>query len=118
MLKPKLSELETMRHSCAHLMAAAVAELYPEAKFGVGPVVENGFFYDLDLSAQLTPADLVKLEHKMRQIQKRNEMFVRKEMPIDEAVRFFGERGQVYKIELLHDLKQRGTTKASEEESF
>src|SRR3990167_4942376 len=103
--KSHLSSIDTMRHSCAHLMAAAVAELYPQAKFGVGPVVENGFYYDLDLPVQLSPQDLSKIEAKMRNIQKRNEPFVKKEMPIDEVIAYFKEREQIYKVELLNDIK-------------
>ena len=113
-----LSKIDTMRHSAAHLMAAAIQELYPEAKFGVGPVVENGFYYDVELSEQLSPDALKKIEKKMREIQKRHELFVRKEMSIDEAIEFFKKRKQEYKVELLADLKNKGTTKVNTEESF
>lgn len=109
--------IETMRHSAAHLLAAAVLELYPEAKLGVGPVIEHGFFYDLLLSKPLTVQDLPKIEKRMREIQKRNEAFRREEMPIDEAIKFFKERGQTFKGELLKDLKTRGTTAIRAEES-
>lgn len=107
-----------MRHSAAHLMASAVSELYPEAKFGVGPVVENGFYYDIGLPNALSADDLQKIEEKMREIKKRHEEFVRKEMPIDEAIEFFRSRGQDLKVELLTDLKTKGSTKVSAEESF
>lgn len=113
-----LSPVDTMRHSCAHLMAAAIAELYPGAKFGVGPVVEHGFYYDVDIAARLAPADLKRIEKKMREIQKRHDAFVRRDMPIDEAIAFFQERGQTYKVDLLTDLKTRGTTAVHAEESF
>lgn len=118
MLIPKLYTIETMRHSAAHLLASAIQELYPQAKFGVGPVVENGFYYDLDLPIQLNPKDLSKIEQKMRQIQKRGEQFVRKEMTPDEAMAYFKERGQTYKVELLHDIKAKGTTKVNVEEAY
>ncbi|OGL87178.1 threonine--tRNA ligase [Candidatus Uhrbacteria bacterium RIFCSPLOWO2_02_FULL_48_12] len=114
----KPSNLETTRHSVAHLLAAAVAELYPEAKFGVGPVVENGFYYDLDLPVQLSPDDLPKIEAKMRQIQKQGERFIKKEMSVDEAIVYFKERRQIYKVELLNDIKTKGTTKINAEESY
>src|SRR3989338_3626839 len=116
--KSHLSSIDTMRHSCANLMAAAAAELYPDVKFGVGPVVENGFYYDLDLPVQLSPQDLPKIEAKMRNIQKRNESFVKKEMPIDEAIVYFKGRGQIYKVELLGDIKSKGTTRINTEESY
>src|SRR3989344_7529177 len=112
------NKLELMRHSCAHLVAAAVAELYPDAKFGVGPVVENGFFYDLDLPVQLSPDDLPKIEQKMRQIQKQGERFIKKEMSVDEAIVYFKERRQIYKVELLNDIKTKGTTKIKAGESY
>src|SRR3989338_11014033 len=113
-----LSQVDTMRHSAAHLLAAAVQELYQQAKFGVGPVVEYGFYYDVDLPVQLAPQNLKKIKDRMRQIQKRNEPFVRREMSIDEAIDFFTAKGQTYKVELLQDLKNKGTTSVREEESL
>lgn len=99
-------------------MASAIQELWPEAKFGVGPVVEHGFYYDVDLPESLTPQSLPKIEKRMREIQKRHEEFVRKEMSIDEAIHFFQDRQQTYKVDLLKDLKTKGTTKVNQEESF
>jgi len=106
-----------MRHSAAHVLAAAVLELFPEAKFGVGPVIENGFFYDIELPRPLTPLDLQKIEKRMNMIISRNEPFVREEMPIDEAIEFFRKIKQPYKVELLEDLKTKGTTAVSDEEA-
>jgi threonyl-tRNA synthetase len=108
--------LETIRHSTAHLLAAAVMELFPGTKLGIGPVIENGFFYDFDLPRPLGLEDLPKIENRMREIVKRKEPFIKKELPIDEAIKFFEEQKQTYKVELLYDLKERGTTSLKEEE--
>lgn len=109
--------LETMRHSCAHLVAAAVQELYPEAKFGVGPVVEYGFYYDIDFSKPISETDLEKIEDKAKELAKKKLLFERNEMPIDEAIEFFKKIKQDYKVDLLMDLKKRGTTKMSPDEA-
>ena len=102
--------LETRRHSAAHLMAAAIQRLYSSAKFGVGPVVEHGFYYDVDLEQTLSADDLQKIEEMMATIVKENPSFVREEMAIDEAIGFFERMNQSYKVELLNDLKTKGTT--------
>ena len=109
--------IETRRHSAAHVMAAAVKRLFPEAKLGVGPVVENGFYYDIDINRPVTNDDLKAITKEMRKILKENPAFTRSEMPIDDAIKLFGEMGQVYKVELLSDLKTKGTTKVSAEEA-
>lgn len=114
---PSAVPAEVMRHSAAHLMAAAILELHPEAKFGVGPVVENGFYYDIGLDKPLTPLDLQKIEKRMRDIVARGEKFVREEIPIGEAVALFEALKQPFKVELLNDLKTKGTTAVSAEES-
>jgi threonyl-tRNA synthetase len=97
------TKIEIMRHSTAHVLAAAVLELFPEAKFGIGPVIENGFYYDFDLPRQLVPADLPKIETKMRQIIKMNLPFEREEMSRDEAIALFQKLNQPYKLELLRE---------------
>jgi len=97
------SKLEIMRHSAAHVLAAAVLELFPNAKFGVGPVVENGFYYDFDLGKNLTAGDLPKIESKMREIVKRNLSFERQELSRDEAIKIFETFKQPYKVELLRE---------------
>lgn len=109
--------VETIRHSTAHLLASAVLELFPGTKLGVGPVIENGFFYDLDLPNPLSPQDLLRIEKRMREIIKRKEPFTRSEMKLDEAIQFFGERKQDYKVALLKDLKERGTTAIKADEA-
>lgn len=112
-----MPNLDTMRHSAAHVMAAAIRRLFPGAKFGVGPVVENGFYYDIDIGRAVTPDDLKKIKDEMIAITKENPVFERVEMPIDEAIALFEGMGQTYKVELLKDLKTRGTTAVSAEES-
>lgn len=107
--------IETMRHSTAHLMAAAVQSLYPEARFGVGPAIEHGFYYDIELPVSLTPKDLERIEQRMRELQKRDLPFERIEVPIDEAIEIMRERGQTYKVELLNLLKERGSTAIAKE---
>jgi len=106
----KNEKLETKRHSLAHIMAASIQEMFPEAKFGVGPVIEEGFFYDVHLSRPLTPEDLQAIEKRMREKVKQNLRFERSEMPLDEAAGLFGNMSQDFKVELLQDLKTRGTT--------
>lgn len=98
-------------------MAAAVKHLFPEAKLGVGPVVENGFYYDIDISRPVTTDDVEAISAEMKKIQKQNPAFTREELPIDDAIALFREMGQTYKVELLSDLKTKGTTKVSAEES-
>lgn len=105
--------MEIMRHSAAHLMAAAIKSLYPEAKFGVGPVVENGFYYDIELPKNLTPQDLLKIEKRMNDLKQQKIPFEKSEMSLNEAIELFQSAGQKYKVELLNDLKKFGTTKAS-----
>jgi len=109
-------QLEQIRHSCAHLVAAAVQALYPEAKFGVGPVIENGFYYDIEFPENIKEEDLGKIEAKAREIAKQGLAFERKEIKIDDAIKYFESVGQNYKVELLNDLKTKGTTKMSAEE--
>ncbi|MFH1621111.1 MAG: threonine--tRNA ligase [Patescibacteria group bacterium] len=109
--------LEIRRHSAAHVMAAAVKHLFPEAKFGVGPAIQDGFYYDIDIGRAFTPDDLQAVSDEMKKIVKQAQAFEREELPIDEAVKLFEKAGQTYKIELLNDLKTKGTTKMSAEES-
>jgi threonyl-tRNA synthetase len=107
--------LHAMRHSLAHITATAVQHLWPQAKFGVGPVVEHGFYYDIDLGEQqISEEELPKIEEEMRKIIAANEPFVRSEKPIDEAIRWAQENHQPYKEELLNDLKRAGTTLAKD----
>src|ERR1700722_6296470 len=99
------SEIETMRHSAAHVMAHAIQRLWPQAKFGIGPTVENGFYYDVDLDVKLTPEDLPKIEAEMAKIIQANEPFVRREHSIDEAIEMLRRLNQPYKIEIIETLR-------------
>ena len=93
-------------HSSSHLMAAALEILYPGVKFGIGPAIENGFYYDVDLGdVQITEADLKAVEDKMMELARSKETFVRREVPKDEALRAFREKGDEYKCELINDLE-------------
>jgi threonyl-tRNA synthetase len=110
-----MSNLETTRHSCAHLVAAAAQELFPNAKFGVGPTVENGFYYDIDFGQPISEEDMGKIEAKARTMAKEGVKFAKEEMTIDEAIKMFKKSGQIYKVELLNDLKTKGTTKVGDD---
>ena len=103
-------DIEAMRHSTAHVLAAAVQKLHPDAQFGVGPVVENGFYYDIKLSKTLSSDDLAAIESEMTKIVSAGEDFIREEWPIDEAIAYFKQHDQPFKVELLNDLKTKGTT--------
>jgi threonyl-tRNA synthetase len=108
-------QLHAMRHSLAHITAAAVKRLWPNAKFGVGPVVENGFYYDIDLGDEkISEANFGKIEKTMRRVITEAQDFERFTMPIDEAIAWAKENGQPYKEELLNDLKRSGTTIAKD----
>ena len=95
---------EIYRHSTSHLMAQAVKQLFPEAKVAIGPAVDDGFYYDFDIDHPFTPEDLEKIERKMAELVKADAPFVRNEVTKDEAIRFFSERGEQYKVEILRDL--------------
>ncbi len=108
-------QLHAMRHSLAHITASAVKQLWPEAKFGVGPVVENGFYYDIDLGEQkISESDFKKIEKQMRQIINQAQEFERFEMPLAQAITWANENNQPYKAELLNDLGRAGTTVAKD----
>jgi threonyl-tRNA synthetase len=104
-----------MRHSLAHITANAVQHLWPEARFGVGPVVEHGFYYDIDLGdTKLSEADFGRIEAEMQQIITADEPFERFETSVDEAIEWASGNNQPYKTELLNDLKREGTTVAKD----
>jgi len=109
------NQLQVMRHSSAHVMASAVQRLWPEAKFGVGPAVENGFYYDIDLGeTKISEEDFAKIEAEMQKIIGENQPINRVEMGIDEAIEWAKSNNQPYKEELLNDLKRAGTTVAKD----
>ncbi|MDF3039079.1 MAG: threonyl-tRNA synthetase, partial [Thermomicrobiales bacterium] len=97
-------ELARMRHSAAHLMAEAVLEMFPDAKFGIGPAIADGFYYDFDLPRSLTPDDLVEIERRMSENQAQREPFVREVVSREEALRIFGN--SEYKVELIEGLPE------------
>jgi len=102
---------ETMWHSSAHLMAEALEALFPGVKFWVGPPLENGFYYDVDLEGQtLTPADFERIEEKMLELARQNNTFIRKEISKADAVRYFGEKKDIYKLDLLERLEDGNIT--------
>ncbi|HET9745768.1 MAG TPA: TGS domain-containing protein, partial [Chitinophagaceae bacterium] len=95
----------TFWHSSAHLMAEAVEGLFPGVKFWVGPPVENGFYYDMDLGdKKISEEDLAAIEKKMNELAKKNSPYIRKEMPKADAIRYFTEKGDEYKLDLLQNL--------------
>lgn len=102
--------LHGMRHSCAHMLAQAVMEMFPDAKLGIGPTIENGFYYDFELPRTLIPEDLALLQEKMERIAKERQTFERLEEPVDKAIEFYKKTGQAYKAEIAHDLKTEGET--------
>jgi threonyl-tRNA synthetase len=97
-------ELDTLRHSCSHVMAQAVKEIYPEAKLAIGPSIEDGFYYDFDLARPLTTEDLSQIEERMRQIIKADLPFVREEMYKKGAAALFKQLNENYKLELIAEI--------------
>ncbi len=95
---------ETYWHSTSHLMAHAIQSIYPEAKFGVGPAIDAGFYYDIDINSVLSEEDLSKIEKKMMEISLQKNPFKRTELPKNEAVKFFEKKGDNYKLEILSEL--------------
>ena len=96
--------VDVLRHSTAHLLAQAVKELYPEAQVTIGPVIEDGFYYDFAFKRGFTDEDLAKIEERMREIVKRNYPVSRTLMPRDEAVKFFRDMGEEYKARIIEDI--------------
>jgi threonyl-tRNA synthetase len=112
-LSPEELELYRMRHSLAHVMAAAVVELYPGTALGFGPPVENGFYYDFLLPQKIGPEDLPAIEKKMRQILAQKVAFEREDLPLAEARGKVSALGQRFKEELLRDLEAKGVERVS-----
>ena len=101
---PRRDQLWKIRHSCSHIMAQAVLEIFPEASMAIGPPIADGFYYDFDLPRSLTPDDLADIEARMERIVKGNFEFKTWNVPSEEAIAYFKERNQQYKIELIQDL--------------
>ncbi len=91
-------------HTSSHLMAYAIKELWPETKFAIGPAIDNGFYYDIDLEERITPEDLQKIEEKMAEIVKKAYDVEASKMKRQEAIEYFEKEGQDYKVELIKDL--------------
>jgi len=94
------------RHSSSHIMAQAIQHLFPDTKFGIGPAIKDGFYYDLDSSHVFTEEDLAAIEQEMASIVKENYPFERSVVSREEALRFFGERGEIYKVDLIQRLPE------------
>ncbi len=103
-----MTPLETKRHSAAHILAAAVEQLFPGAKFGTGPTVENGFYYDVKTDTPITEADLKKLEKLVRKLIARGIDFEREELTVVEARDLFAKKNQLYKLEIIERLAKQG----------
>jgi len=111
MSKHKKNNLQLMRHSCAHVLAAAVLQLYPQTKLGIGPAIENGFYYDFEFEKPITDRSLPKIEKEMKKIIQANLPFEKKETTVTKAKKLF--KNQPYKLELIKDLESRGEKKVS-----
>lgn len=96
--------LDTIRHSCAHLMAMAVQDLFPTAQVTIGPMIENGFYYDFAFERAFTPEDLEKIEARMKELAKKDYKVERSVLSRDEAIRLFEEKGEKYKVEIIQDI--------------
>ncbi|MEJ6121761.1 threonine--tRNA ligase [Vibrio sp. 2-Bac 85] len=96
--------LEILRHSCAHLLGHAIKQLYPQAKMAIGPTIDNGFYYDIDLDVTINDEELAKIEKRMQQLVKTNYQVVKKKVSVDEAIAVFTERNEPYKLEILEGI--------------
>lgn len=110
LIMPKY-DLDTIRHSTAHLMAQAICELFPkeEVRLGIGPTIEHGFYYDIDMNHRLTEEDLTSIENKMNEIIDRADVITRFEVPRNEAIKIFTERNQELKVELIKEIPEGET---------
>ncbi len=96
--------IQRMRHSAAHVMAEAIQEIFPDAKFAIGPAIEDGFYYDFDLPRALTPEDLPDIEQRMQRIIEARYPFIRDRWPREKALEYFRDKGQAYKVEIIENL--------------
>lgn len=100
-------DIDKLRHSCSHIMAQAVKELWPEIKVTIGPAIENGFYYDFDKKEPFSDEDLLKITKKMRQIIERKPVFTQSLMDRNEAIKMFGDMGETYKVELINGIPDK-----------
>ncbi len=98
--------LHIMRHSCAHLFGHALKQLYPDAQMSIGPVIENGFYYDFDLEEKIGPEALKKIEKRMQELAKTKYPVIKKRLPREEVIKIFEERNETYKLELIADMPE------------
>jgi len=110
--------LEIYRHSTAHLLANAVKELFPETKIAIGPVIEDGFYYDFDRETPFTPEDLPAIEQKMAEIAKRGNPIERQDVSSEEAIRLFKGEDEPYKVELVTEKGQGGMVSIYKQGNF
>ena len=99
-------KLEIIRHDCAHVLAEAVQTLFPDTQVTIGPVIENGFYYDFEKDKPFTLEDLVVIEKKMHEIIKKGESFKREVWTRKEAIEYFSKKNETYKIELINDIPE------------
>ena len=97
-------DIDKLRHSCSHIMAQAVKELWPEVKVTIGPAIETGFYYDFDKKEPFTDDDLMKITKKMRQIIERKPAFTQSLMDRNDAAKMFADMGETYKVELINGI--------------
>jgi threonyl-tRNA synthetase len=110
--------IEIIRHSCAHLFGHALKQLFPEAKMAIGPIIENGFYYDVDLEHSLTQEDLDSIETRMRSLAKTKYQVIKKVTPKKDAVKIFKERKEPYKLEILKDISDDETVGLYQHEEY
>ena len=101
--------IEIIRHSCAHLFGHAIKQFFPKAKMAIGPIIENGFYYDIDLDHSLSQEDLEKIEKRMKDLAKTKYRVIKKVVPKKEAVKIFKQREKPYKLEILKEIKDEET---------
>ena len=104
--KNEKTSLDALRHTASHIMAQAVKRLYPEVKLAIGPPIQDGFYYDFQISQPFSTDDLGKIEKEMRKIVKRNYPLVKEELGREEAEALFEEAGETYKLELIQDIPE------------
>ena len=109
---------DTLLHSTAHLMAQAVKELYPDAKFTIGPTIQNGFYYDFDLDTSFSDDSLIKIEEKMKELSRKNQEIVRHEISAVEALKIFEDMGESYKVDIIGQIDPEDTISLYRQSNF
>ena len=104
--RDQMSDLERLRHSCAHVLATAVLRLWPDAKLDIGPPTAEGFYYDFDLEHRFSPEDFEAIEAEMKKVAKENQIFERSTKTREEAKAYYAERGQNFKVERVDDIPE------------